>query len=317
MTFTAAPESSPARNPRSEIASLKISIGVLWGRIPKGNTPAMEDDRTVGFPMRSELVRFVAQCDFDQVGRWWPYPEVTIFTRVGIKRIATYAFQLAQARPRKLLTYVTKSNAMRNGMVLWDEVINEVAKDFPDVVSAEDVRYSTNMLTASPSQTMDHMLVDAMTVRMTLHPESLDTILATNLHADILSDLAAGESVTSFVQDTGWRSNVALAGSIGIAPTANIDPSRTMPSMFEPIHGSAFDITGMGIANPVGTFWSACEMLDWLGEHEAAAVVMKAIEKTCASGVMTKDLGGSANTKEVTRAVIEAIMSSWIGKDSL
>nr|XP_018265128.1 tartrate dehydrogenase [Kwoniella dejecticola CBS 10117]OBR87286.1 tartrate dehydrogenase [Kwoniella dejecticola CBS 10117] len=197
--------------------------------------------------------------------------EVTIFTRTGIRRIARYAFQVAQSRPRKLLTYVTKSNAMRNGMVLWDEVIKEVAKEFPDV-------------------TMDFMLVDAMTVRMTLHPQSLDTILATNLHADILSDLAA-----------------ALAGSIGIAPTANIDPSRTMPSMFEPIHGSAFDITGMGIANPVGTFWTACEMLDWLGEHEASKILMKAVEQTCADGIKTKDLGGKANTQEVTDAVVERI----------
>ncbi|GFZ46502.1 hypothetical protein JCM24511_04749 [Saitozyma sp. JCM 24511] len=200
--------------------------------------------------------------------------EVTIFTRTGIRRIARYAFQLAQSRPRKLLTYVTKSNAMRNGMVLWDEVINEVAKEFPDV-------------------TMDHMLVDAMTVRMTLHPKSLDTILATNLHADILSDLAA-----------------ALAGSIGVAPTANIDPSRTMPSMFEPIHGSAFDITGMGLANPVATFWTACEMLDWLGEHEAAKLIMAATEQTCRDGVKTKDLGGSAGTKEVTDAVIQRIMAA-------
>nr|XP_019044402.1 tartrate dehydrogenase [Kwoniella bestiolae CBS 10118]OCF23332.1 tartrate dehydrogenase [Kwoniella bestiolae CBS 10118] len=197
--------------------------------------------------------------------------EVTIFTRTGIRRIARYAFQVAQSRPRKLLTYVTKSNAMRNGMVLWDEVIKEVSKEFPDV-------------------TMDHMLVDAMTVRMTLHPKSLDTILATNLHADILSDLAA-----------------ALAGSIGIAPTANIDPSRTMPSMFEPIHGSAFDITGMGIANPVGTFWTACEMLDWLGEHEASKLLMKAVEQTCADGVRTRDLGGRANTQEVTDAVIQRL----------
>lgn len=105
-------------------------------------------------------------------------------------------------------------------------------------------------------------------------------------------------------------STTALAGSIGIAPTANIDPSRTMPSMFEPIHGSAFDITGMGVANPIGTFWSACEMLDWLGEHESAELLMKAIEKTCATGVMTKDLGGKANTAQVTQAVINAIMSS-------
>ncbi|WWC68258.1 tartrate dehydrogenase [Kwoniella pini CBS 10737] len=197
--------------------------------------------------------------------------EVTIFTRTGIRRIARYAFQVAQSRPRKHLTYVTKSNAMRNGMVLWDEVIKEVAKEFPDV-------------------TMDSMLVDAMTVRMTLDPQSLDTILATNLHADILSDLAA-----------------ALAGSIGIAPTANIDPSRTMPSMFEPIHGSAFDITGMGISNPVGTFWTACEMLDWLGEHEASKILMKAVEQTCADGIKTRDLGGKADTQEVTDAVIERI----------
>lgn len=141
-------------------------------------------------------------------------------------------------------------------------------------------------------QTLDHMLVDAMTVRMTLHPKSLDTILATNLHADILSDLAA-----------------ALAGSIGIAPTANIDPSREFPSMFEPIHGSAFDITGMGIANPVGTFWSACEMLDWLGEHDAAKLIMSAVEEACSEGIKTKDLGGTASTKEVTDAVVARIMA--------
>ena len=103
----------------------------------------------------------------------------------------------------------------------------------------------------------------------------------------------------------------ALAGSIGIAPTANIDPSRTMPSMFEPIHGSAFDITGKGVANPVGTFWSACEMLDWLGERQASKLIMKAVEETCSKGIKTKDLGGNANTKEVTDAVIE-----WIEKSS-
>lgn len=203
--------------------------------------------------------------------RGMPYEvgtEVTMFTRVGIERIARFAFQIARSRPRKLLTYVTKSNAMRNGMVLWDEAVESVAHEFPDVK-------------------MDHMLVDAMTVRMTLNPKSLDTILATNLHADILSDLAA-----------------ALAGSIGIAPTANIDPDRVMPSMFEPIHGSAFDITGMGLANPVGTFWSACEMLEWLGETEAAEMIMKATEKACVDGIKTRDLGGSATTEEVADAVI-------------
>ncbi|BGP38804.1 hypothetical protein JCM10449v2_002741 [Rhodotorula kratochvilovae] len=198
--------------------------------------------------------------------------EVSIFTRHGVRRIARFAFQLAASRPRKMLTFVTKSNAQRSGMVMWDEVMYEVAKDFPEVK-------------------LDHMLVDAMTVRMVLHPESLDTIVATNLHADILSDLAA-----------------ALAGSIGIAPTANLDPSRKNPSMFEPIHGSAFDITGKGIANPVATFWTACEMLEWLGEKEAADALMAAVEEVCRKGIKTRDLGGSANTKEVTAAVVAEVL---------
>ena len=200
--------------------------------------------------------------------------EVSIFTRVGVRRIARFAFQLAQSRPRRKLTYVTKSNAQRNGMVMWDEVMKEVALEFPDVE-------------------LDHMLVDAMTVRMVLHPESLDTIVATNLHADILSDLAA-----------------ALAGSIGIAPTANLDPSRKNPSMFEPFHGSAFDITGLGIANPVATFWTCAEMLEWLGEKKAADDLMAAVEEVCRKGIKTKDLGGTANTKEVTAAVVAEILGA-------
>ncbi|WP_191060318.1 tartrate dehydrogenase [Geminicoccus harenae] len=198
--------------------------------------------------------------------------EVAIFTRAGVERIMRYAFRLAQSRPRKLLTVVTKSNAQRYGLVLWDEIAQEVAADFPDV-------------------TWDKMLVDAMTVRMTLKPGSLDTIVATNLHADILSDLAA-----------------ALAGSIGIAPTANINPTGRAPSMFEPIHGSAFDITGKGIANPVGTFWSAAMMLDHLGEPGAAGLLMQAIERVTADPALhTPDLGGTARTEDVTRAAIEAI----------
>lgn len=200
--------------------------------------------------------------------------EVSVFTRTGVERIMRYAFRLAQSRPRKLLTVVTKSNAQRHGMVLWDEIAAEVAAEFPDV-------------------NWDKMLVDAMTVRMTLQPESLDTIVATNLHADVLSDLAG-----------------ALAGSIGVAPTANIDPERRNPSMFEPIHGSAFDITGKGIANPVATFWTACQMLDHLGEPDASGRLMKAVEEVCAAGVLTPDVGGSATTQEVTDAVIEAIRAS-------
>lgn len=197
--------------------------------------------------------------------------EVAIFTRVGVTRIMRYAFKLAQARPRKLLTVVTKSNAQRHGMVMWDEIAAEVAKEFPDV-------------------TWDKMLVDAMTVRMTLKPQSLDTIVATNLHADILSDLAG-----------------ALAGSLGVAPTANIDPERRFPSMFEPIHGSAFDITGKGIANPVATFWTAAQMLEHLGENAAAVRLMAAVEQVCAAGILTPDVGGKATTREVTDAVIGAI----------
>ena len=200
--------------------------------------------------------------------------ETAIFTRVGVTRITRFAFRLAQARPRKLLTVVTKSNAQRHGMVMWDEIAAEVAAEFPDV-------------------SWDKMLVDAMTVRMTLNPESLDTIVATNLHADILSDLAG-----------------ALAGSLGVAPTANIDPERRYPSMFEPIHGSAFDITGKGIANPVATFWTACQMLDHLGEADASARLMKAVEEVCAAGIMTPDVGGGATTAEVTDAVINAIRGS-------
>ncbi len=198
--------------------------------------------------------------------------DVSIFTRAGVARIMRFAFALARARPRKRLTVVTKSNAQRHGMVLWDEIAAEVAAEFPDV-------------------RWDKMLVDAMTVRMTLKPASLDTIVATNLHADILSDLAS-----------------ALGGSIGLAPTANLNPERRFPSMFEPIHGSAFDIMGKGIANPIGCFWSAAMMLEHLGEAGAAARLMRAIERvTAESRNHTPDLGGIATTRTVTEAVCEAI----------
>jgi tartrate dehydrogenase/decarboxylase/D-malate dehydrogenase len=200
--------------------------------------------------------------------------EVSIFTRVGVTRIMRFAFQLAQSRPRKLLTVVTKSNAQRFGMVMWDEIAAEVAREFPDV-------------------SWDKMLVDAMTVRMTLKPESLDTIVGTNLHADILSDLAG-----------------ALAGSLGVAPTANINPEGRFPSMFEPIHGSAFDITGKGIANPVATFWTGAQMLEHLGEKDAAARLMAAMDKVCQAGILTPDVGGKATTKDVTAAMVDAIHSS-------
>ena len=194
--------------------------------------------------------------------------DVSIMTRVGVERIIRFAFKLAQSRPRKLLTVITKSNAQRHAMVMWDEIANLVAKDFPDVK-------------------WDKELVDAATARMVNRPASLDTIVATNLHADILSDLAA-----------------ALAGSLGIAPTANLDPERRYPSMFEPIHGSAFDIMGKGLANPVGTFWSVVMLLEHLGEAKAAKRLMAVIESiTADTKLHTRDLGGVATTAEVTDAV--------------
>ena len=194
--------------------------------------------------------------------------DVSIMTRAGVERIMRFAFKLAQSRPRKLLTVVTKSNAQRHAMVMWDEIAVQISKEFPDVA-------------------WDKELVDACTARMVNRPATLDTLVATNLHADILSDLAA-----------------ALAGSLGIAPTGNIDPERRYPSMFEPIHGSAFDIMGKGLANPVGTFWSCVMLLEHLGEGAAAQALMAAIERVTADPALhTRDLGGTATTAEVTRAV--------------
>ena len=198
--------------------------------------------------------------------------DVSVFTRSGVTRIMRFAFELARSRPRKLLTCVTKSNAQRHGMVMWDEIFETVRQDFPDV-------------------TTDKMLVDAMTTRMVLDPASLDTVVATNLHADVLSDLAS-----------------ALSGSLGIGPTANLNPERDYPSMFEPIHGSAFDIMGKGVANPLGTFWSTAMMLDHLGETTAAARLMTAIEQVTGDGkALPRDLGGNATTQQVTDAVIGAL----------
>ena len=194
--------------------------------------------------------------------------DMSVMTRVGVERIMRFAFRLAQSRPRKLLTVVTKSNAQRHAMVMWDEIALQISKEFTDV-------------------TWDKVLVDACTDRMVNRPASLDTLVATNLHADVLSDLAA-----------------ALAGSLGIAPTGNIDPEHRYPSMFEPIHGSAFDIMGKGLANPVGTFWSVVLMLEHLGEFEAARRVMGAIEQVTANPQLhTRDLGGKATTAEVTQSV--------------
>jgi tartrate dehydrogenase/decarboxylase / D-malate dehydrogenase len=199
--------------------------------------------------------------------------DIALFTRKGVERIQKFAFEIARSRPRKLLTLVTKSNAQRHGMVMWDEIFEEVSQDYRDV-------------------TTDKMLVDAMTTRMVLDPKSIDTVVASNLHADILTDLAA-----------------SLSGSMGIAPTGNLDPDKRHPSMFEPIHGSAFDIMGKGIANPIGSYWSSVMMLESLGEISASKRLMSAIEKlTSEKKILPKDLGGYSTSREIKDSMINIIL---------
>ncbi|HHY46656.1 MAG TPA: tartrate dehydrogenase [Firmicutes bacterium] len=196
-----------------------------------------------------------------------------VFTRHATERIIRYAFELARERGRrKRLTGITKSNAWNYGMVFWDEVFKEVGRDFPDV----EARL---------------MHVDAAAMMFVLHPEEFDVVVGSNLFADILTDLGA-----------------AIQGSLGLAPSANINPERKFPSLFEPTHGSAPDIAGKGIANPIGTLWSIKMMLDFLGEAEAADVLMNAIKQVLLEGkVRTPDLGGTSTTQEVGGAVCRLI----------
>ncbi|MGE5813195.1 MAG: tartrate dehydrogenase [Acidobacteriota bacterium] len=195
-----------------------------------------------------------------------------IFTRRGIERIARYGFTTARKRPRRLLASATKSNALQHSMVLWDQIVEEVATDFPDV-----------------SWRKYH--VDALAARMVSDPASLDVILASNLFGDILTDLGS-----------------AVSGSLGIAPGANLNPEREFPSMFEPIHGSAPDIAGGGVANPIGAIWAGALMLDHLGASAAHDAIVHAIERVLAeNGPRTPDLGGTAGTREVTDAIAEKL----------
>jgi tartrate dehydrogenase/decarboxylase/D-malate dehydrogenase len=198
--------------------------------------------------------------------------QLSVFTRHGIERIARYAFETAMRRPRKILASATKSNALNHSMVLWDEVVDGVAKDYPSV-----------------SWRKYH--VDALAARMVTDPASIDVILASNLFGDILTDLGA-----------------AVSGSLGIAPSGNINPERKHPSMFEPIHGSAPDIKGKGIANPIGAIWAGALMLDHLGARAGHDLVVRAIEKVLATGgPRTPDLGGKATTKDVSAAILAAL----------
>ena len=195
-----------------------------------------------------------------------------VFTRRGIERIARYAFTLASTRPRKLLASATKSNALQHVMVFWDAVVADVAKEFPQV---ELRKYH----------------VDALAARMITHPQTLDVIVASNLFGDILTDIGS-----------------AISGSLGVAPGGNINPERTTPSMFEPIHGSAPDIAGKGIANPIAAIWAGAMMLDHLGEHAAHDNILRAIERVIGDErVRTPDLGGRATTADMTKAVSTAL----------
>jgi tartrate dehydrogenase/decarboxylase / D-malate dehydrogenase len=195
-----------------------------------------------------------------------------VFTRRGIERIARYAFRLAATRPRKMVASATKSNALQHAMVLWDEVVADVAKEFPDI---ELRKYH----------------VDALCARMVTHPQTLDVIVASNLFGDILTDIGS-----------------AISGSLGVAPGANLNPEKTTPSMFEPIHGSAPDIAGKGIANPIAAIWAGAMMLDHLGERAAHDRILSAIESVLADErVRTPDLGGRATTAEMAAAVTAAL----------
>jgi tartrate dehydrogenase/decarboxylase/D-malate dehydrogenase len=196
----------------------------------------------------------------------------TVMTRVGVDRILKYAFDLAMKRPRKKLTSATKSNGISISMPYWDERVAEMKKAYPAVA-------------------VDQYHIDILTAHFVLNPDRFDVVVASNLFGDILSDLGP-----------------ACTGTIGIAPSGNINPDRKFPSLFEPVHGSAPDIAGKGIANPIGQIWSAAMMLDHLGEPEAAADIVRAIEEVLAKGeYRTGDLGGKANTIQCGKAVADAI----------
>ncbi len=196
----------------------------------------------------------------------------TVFTRRGVDRVLHYAFELARSRPRKHLTSATKSNGIIHTMPFWDERVRAAATGYPDVRT-------------------DSFHIDILAAHFVRNPHWFDVVVGSNLLGDILSDLGA-----------------AVAGTIGIAPSANINPERDHPSMFEPVHGSAPDIAGRGIANPIGQIWSGAMMLDHLGEHEAARAIEAAISKVLLQpDLLTPDMGGRASTRRLGEAIAEAL----------
>lgn len=234
-------------------------------------------------PLRTEkeidfvIIRENTEGEFVQIGsQYLPHTpqgmgvDTSIFTRKGIERVAHYAFQLAQRRG-KLLTHITKSNTLINSLTYWDQIIKEVATQYPDVQH-------------------DQMYIDNCSASFVLRPEYFDVVLTTNLFGDILSDLGG-----------------AIMGSLGLGGSGNINPEKDYPSMFEPIHGSAPDIAGQNIANPLGQIWSGAIMLEHLGEHAAAKAIMEGIDATTSQGIQTKDLGGNASSADVAASIIQQI----------
>ncbi len=197
--------------------------------------------------------------------------QTAVHSRKGIERILRFGFELARTRPRKKLTMITKSNAMKYSMVFWDEILEQVRRDYPDIET-------------------DKQHIDAAAMNFVRRPESFDVVVASNLFGDILTDLSG-----------------AIVGSLGLNPSANLDPTRAYPSLFEPVHGSAPDIVGQGIANPTGAILSAAMMLDWLGETAAAEAINTAVGAALAAGCTTPDLGGKLTTSQITDAVIERL----------
>jgi tartrate dehydrogenase/decarboxylase/D-malate dehydrogenase len=234
-------------------------------------------------PLRSDkIIDFVVvrennEGEFSQIGgQYMPhFPDgygidVSVFTRKGIEQVAHYAFKLARKR-RNFVTAITKSNTLINSLTYWDRVIREVSEDYDDVK-------------------LEFMYIDATSANFVLRPERFDVVLTTNLFGDILSDLGG-----------------AIMGSLGLGGSGNINPEKEFPSMFEPIHGSAPDIAGQGIANPIGTIWSGAMMLEHLGEPDAAEQLMAAVDETCSDGIFTPDLGGNETTDSVADAVIKRL----------
>jgi tartrate dehydrogenase/decarboxylase/D-malate dehydrogenase len=195
----------------------------------------------------------------------------SVFTRRGIDRIVRCAFEMAGKRTKKLVTSATKSNGITITMPFWDERFKVISAEYPQIKS-------------------NQFHIDILTAHFVLHPDWFDIVVGSNLFGDILSDLGP-----------------ACTGTIGIAPSANLNPERIFPSMFEPVHGSAPDIAGQGIANPIGQIWSGAMMLEHLGEPDAAGAIIEAIEKVLEKGPKTRDLGGSASTEEVGKAIAAAV----------